>query len=151
MVFTSVVPLAELTGVESAAPHPAGGRAGRGPPGARAGDPAAGRRAAASGQGRGRRTPSWRTTSAPDTADSVRAVHGLLQRVLQCGRDAASGATAAALAREMLEGPAAQAGAPRRPPAGSAASSRPPAAARSREKMVWDWPDVGDRIVEERR
>jgi hypothetical protein len=54
------------------------------------------------------------------------------------------------LAREVLEG--SQPKPPRRP--ASTRSSGVVAAAggsKSREKMVWDWPDVGDRIVEEWR
>jgi chromosomal replication initiator protein len=83
------------------------------------------------------------------TADSVRAVHGLLQRVLNAA-EAQGLAPTAALAREVLEGSAAK---PlRRQPAGRSSGLVAPAAgARSREKVVWDWPDVGDRIVEEWR
>ena len=82
-------------------------------------------------------------------ADSVRAVHGLLQRVLNASES--QGVTpSAALAREVLEAPAPKP--PRR--SGSTRSSgvvAPASGARSREKVVWDWPDVGDRIVEEWR
>jgi chromosomal replication initiator protein len=83
------------------------------------------------------------------TADSVRAVHGVLQRVLNAA-EAQGLAPTAALAREVLEGSAAK---PlRRQPAGRSSGLVAPAAgARSREKVVWDWPDVGDRIVEEWR
>ena len=82
-------------------------------------------------------------------ADSVRAVHGLLQRVLNAA-EAQGVAATAGLAREVLEGST-----PKPPRRQSAARSSgvlaPAAGVRSREKVVWDWPDVGDRIVEEWR
>ena len=82
-------------------------------------------------------------------ADSVRAVSGLLQRVLNAAET--KGVTPdAPLAREVLEGSAPKA--PRRPPTTrSSGVLAPIVGARSREKVVWDWPDVGDRIVEEWR
>jgi chromosomal replication initiator protein DnaA len=82
-------------------------------------------------------------------ADSVRAVSGLLQRVLNAAET--KGLTPdAALAREVLEGSAPKS--PRRQPATrSSGVVAPIVGARSREKVVWDWPDVGDRIVEEWR
>jgi hypothetical protein len=58
-------------------------------------------------------------------------------------------APGAALAREVLEGAAAKT--PRRQGARSSGIVAPVVGARSREKVVWDWPDVGDRIVEEWR
>jgi chromosomal replication initiator protein len=87
-------------------------------------------------------------------ADSIRAVQALLQRVLDAA--GAKGVTAtAALARELLEEPAPVAPAPRRPAAAAAASSgivaAGPGATRSREKMVWEWPEVGERVIEEWR
>ncbi|MFL5496023.1 MAG: DnaA ATPase domain-containing protein [Gemmatimonadales bacterium] len=88
-------------------------------------------------------------------ADSVRAVQGLVQRVLEAA-EARGTAPTAGLAREILEGPASPA-----PSARDAARARPtrssgivaPTAggARSREKMVWEWPDVGERVLEEWR
>lgn len=81
--------------------------------------------------------------------DSVRAVHGLLQRVLNAA-EAQGGTPTAALAREVLEG--AQAKPPRRPASARSSGVVAPAGGmKSREKIVWDWPDVGDRIVEEWR
>jgi chromosomal replication initiator protein DnaA len=82
-------------------------------------------------------------------ADSVRSVQGLLQRVLNAGES--QGATpTAALAREVLEGAAPRA--PRKSGAVRTSGVLAPASGvRSREKIVWDWPDVGDRIVEEWR
>jgi chromosomal replication initiator protein len=83
------------------------------------------------------------------SADSVRAVSGLLQRVLNAAETKGL-APSAALAREVLEGSAPKA--PRRPSATrSSGVVAPIVGARSREKVVWDWPDVGDRIVEEWR
>jgi chromosomal replication initiator protein DnaA len=82
-------------------------------------------------------------------ADSVRAVHGLLQRVLNAAESQGITPTAA-LAREVLEAPAPKP--PKR--VGTLRTSgvvAPASGARSREKVVWDWPDVGDRIVEEWR
>jgi chromosomal replication initiator protein len=82
-------------------------------------------------------------------ADSVRAVHGLLQRVLNAAETQGITPTAA-LAREVLEG--AQPKPPRRQSATRTSGVVAPAGGiKSREKMVWDWPDVGDRIVEEWR
>jgi chromosomal replication initiator protein len=81
-------------------------------------------------------------------ADSIRAMHGLLQRVLNAAETQGVAPTAA-LAREVLEGSAPKA--PRRSASRSSGVVAPASGARSREKIVWDWPDVGDRIVEEWR
>jgi chromosomal replication initiator protein len=81
--------------------------------------------------------------------ESVRALQGLLQRVLNAAESKGVPPTAV-LAREVLEAPAPK-------PARRSTSVRtsgivaPASGARSREKIVWDWPDVGDRIVEEWR
>ncbi|HEV8456412.1 MAG TPA: DnaA/Hda family protein, partial [Gemmatimonadales bacterium] len=80
--------------------------------------------------------------------DSIRAVHGLLQRVLNAAETQGVAPTAA-LARDVIEGPAPKA--PRRPASRSSGVVAPASGARSREKIVWDWPDVGDRILEEWR
>jgi chromosomal replication initiator protein DnaA len=82
-------------------------------------------------------------------AESVRALQGLLQRVLNAA-ESKGVAPSATLAREVLEAPAPK---PPRRSAGIWASGivAPASGARSREKIVWDWPDVGDRIVEEWR
>ena len=82
-------------------------------------------------------------------ADSVRALQGLLQRVLNAAESKGVAPTAA-LAREVLEAPAPK---PLRRSTGVRTSGivAPASGARSREKIVWDWPDVGDRIVEEWR
>ena len=82
-------------------------------------------------------------------ADSVRAVHGLFQRVLNAA-ESRGGAPTVALAREVLESPAPKP--PRRTlSTRSSGVVAPASGAKSREKVVWDWPDVGDRIVEEWR
>jgi chromosomal replication initiator protein len=82
-------------------------------------------------------------------AESVRALHGLLQRVLNAA-ESKGVAPNAALAREVLEAPTPKP--PRRSSAYRTSGIVAPASgARSREKIVWDWPDVGDRIVEEWR
>ena len=81
-------------------------------------------------------------------AESVRAVHGHLQRVLNAAESQGIAPTAA-LAREVLEAPAPKPA--RRPVAVRSGIVAPASGARSREKVVWDWPDVGDRIVEEWR
>jgi chromosomal replication initiator protein DnaA len=82
-------------------------------------------------------------------AESVRALHGLLQRVLNAAESKGVPPTAA-LAREVLEAPAPK---PARRPVATRSSGivAPASGARSREKIVWDWPDVSDRILEEWR
>jgi chromosomal replication initiation ATPase DnaA len=81
-------------------------------------------------------------------ADSVRAVQGLVQRVLHAA-DAQQARPTAVFARSVLEA------APARPPrrAGPRASGivAPGGGVRSREKMVWDWPVITDRLHEEWR
>jgi chromosomal replication initiator protein len=83
------------------------------------------------------------------SSDSIRAVHGLMQRVLNAA-EAQGMAPTAALAREVLEG--AMPKPPRRvAPARSSGVMPPAGAAKSREKIVWEWPEVSDRILEEWR
>jgi chromosomal replication initiator protein len=84
-------------------------------------------------------------------ADSIRAAQALLQRVLEAAT-ARSVPPSVGLAREVLEAPAATAPATRRP-AGRSSGIVPAGAAatRSREKMVWEWPVLGDRVIEEWR
>jgi chromosomal replication initiator protein DnaA len=81
-------------------------------------------------------------------ADSIRAVHGQLQRVLNAA-ETQGVAPSAALAREVLGAPIGKQ--PRRAPSRTSGIVAPASGARSREKIVWDWPDVGDRILEEWR
>ena len=83
-------------------------------------------------------------------AESMRGALGLVQRVLNAA-EAKQVHPTAALAREVLEGGAARAPrrpGPSRPLSGVAGSGT---GLRSREKMVWDWPDLAARIVEEWR
>ena len=85
-------------------------------------------------------------------ADSIRAAQALLDRVLTAA-SAQGIAPTAALARQVIEGVAAAAPpAPRRPAARSSGIvAAGPAATRSREKMVWEWPEVSERVIEEWR
>jgi len=83
-------------------------------------------------------------------SDSVRGLVGLVQRVV--GAAAAQDVPlSAGLAREVLEGQAPRdarrAAAPR--PSGLVVSSL--GGIKSREKIVWEWTDPGDRVIEEFR
>jgi chromosomal replication initiator protein len=84
-------------------------------------------------------------------ADSVRALAALMQRVLDTAV-AQDKPVSAGLAREVLEGQA-PAGERRRTSgfrtSGIVVSSA--GGIRSREKMVWDWPEPSDRVLEEMR
>ncbi|HEU4648924.1 MAG TPA: DnaA/Hda family protein, partial [Gemmatimonadales bacterium] len=80
-------------------------------------------------------------------ADSVRALQGLVHRVVSAA-EAQQVQPTAAFARTVLEGATARA--PRRPPA-RASGIVAPGGVKNREKMVWDWPDIGGRLVEEWR
>jgi chromosomal replication initiator protein DnaA len=84
-------------------------------------------------------------------ADSVRGAQALLQRVLEAATSQGV-PPSAALAREVLEEPVAAPPSPRRPSGRSSGIVAPgPSATRSREKMVWEWPEVADRVIEEWR
>jgi chromosomal replication initiator protein DnaA len=84
-------------------------------------------------------------------ADSIRAAQGLLQRVLEAATARGAPPTAA-LAREVLEGPVAAPPPPRRPSGRSSGIIGAGAGAtRSREKMVWEWPEVAERVIEDWR
>jgi len=93
--------------------------------------------------------PEFASYVASRPADSMRASLALVQRVLHAA-EAKEVAPTAALAREVLEGAAAR---PRRspPPRSSGVSAPSGAGVRSREKMVWEWPDVAARIIEDPR
>ncbi len=91
--------------------------------------------------------------------DSVRMLVAQLQRVLNAA-EARSVPPSVALAREVLDGvppgPPAQApatGQARRPSGQRSSGIVAPTAggARSREKMVWDWPELADRLLEDWR
>jgi chromosomal replication initiation ATPase DnaA len=81
--------------------------------------------------------------------ENVRALQGVVHRVLAAA-DAEQEKATAGIARQVLEGsPAA--------PARRSSSVRtsgllsPSGNLRSREKMVWDWPDIADRLIEDPR
>ncbi len=91
--------------------------------------------------------------------DSIRMLVAQLQRVLNAA-EARTVPPSVALAREVLDGilpgsPAesAPAGPPRRPagPRSSGIVAPTAGGVRSREKMVWEWPELGDRLHEEWR
>ena len=80
--------------------------------------------------------------------DSVRSLTGIVQRLVEAAA-AQDAPVTAGLARDVLEG----APAPRRSTglrtSGIVVSSA--GGVRSREKMVWDWPASGDRVIEDLR
>jgi chromosomal replication initiation ATPase DnaA len=91
--------------------------------------------------------------------DSIRLLVAQLQRVLNAA-EARNVPPSVALAREVLDGvppgPPAEAPAtaqPRRPSGQRSSGIVAPTAggARSREKMVWDWPELADRLLEDWR
>ena len=90
--------------------------------------------------------------------DSIRVLVAQLQRVLNAA-EARSVPPSVALAREVLDGvPPGRPAEPRRragpAPSGQRSSGivAPTAGgARSREKMVWEWPELADRLLEEWR
>ena len=94
--------------------------------------------------------PELATYVAGRPAVSMRAALGFVQRVLNAA-EAKQVHPTAALAREVLEGSATRA--PRRAAAARPSGVMAPSASglRSREKMVWEWPDLPARIIEEWR
>ncbi|HQR18070.1 MAG TPA: DnaA/Hda family protein [Gemmatimonadales bacterium] len=80
-------------------------------------------------------------------AESVRAVQALVQRV-ESAADARHAEPDVALAREVLEGAAPKA---MRPAPGVRTSGVGAGGFRSPEKVVWEWPDLGERLIEEWR
>jgi chromosomal replication initiator protein len=148
MVFTSAVPLAELTAVEGRLrTRLEGGLVVELPAPEREIRQQVVERSLKAKVGTADRELAAYVGSRP--ADSVRAVHGLLQRILNAA-EAQGAPPTVSLAREVLEGAQPK-------PARRAASTRSSGVVgvasgfKSREKMVWEWPDVGDRIVEEWR
>jgi chromosomal replication initiator protein len=81
-------------------------------------------------------------------ADSARAVQGLVNRALSA-MDPADQQLALPAARQAIEGRAA------RPSQAQAISALIPSgldpALSSREKIVWDWPEIGERLIEDLR
>ena len=149
MIFTSAVPLSELTGVEARLRTRLEG-------GLVVDLPAPDReirqqvleRLLAGEGGRARRRAGG--LSRLPAGGSVRAVHGLLQRVLNAAESQGGRTDRGARARGA-GGAGAQAVRAVQLSTRSSGIVAPASGARSREKMVWDWPDVGDRIVEEWR
>lgn len=80
-------------------------------------------------------------------AESVRAVQALVQRI-EAAADARHADPDVALAREVLEGAAPKSP---RPAAGVRTSGVSAGGFRSPEKAVWEWPDLGERLIEEWR
>ena len=84
-------------------------------------------------------------------SESLRSVLGLVQRLLGAA-EAQNVPPSAGLAREILEGPA---GGPERKSGASRRSSgivvTTSGGVKSAEKMVWDWPDLADRLIEDLR
>jgi hypothetical protein len=77
----------------------------------------------------------------------VRAVQALVQRI-EAAADARHTEPDVALAREILEGSAPRAP---RPAPGVRTSGVAGVGFRSPEKVVWEWPDLGERLIEEWR
>lgn len=81
--------------------------------------------------------------------ETVRALLGLVQRVLAAA-EAEQERPSSGLARQVLEG--SPAGPHRRTTAGRTSGLLSPTGSlRSREKLVWDWPDIADRLIEDPR
>jgi len=86
--------------------------------------------------------------------DSVRQLMAQLQRVVNAA-EARGVPPTAALAREVLDGVSAESpvesSARRSGPRSSGIVAPTAGGARSREKMVWEWPELADRLIEEWR
>jgi chromosomal replication initiator protein len=81
--------------------------------------------------------------------ETVRALLGLVQRVLAASEQEQE-RPSTGLARQVLEG--SPAGPARRTTGGRTSGLLSPTGSlRSREKMVWDWPDIADRLIEDPR
>jgi chromosomal replication initiator protein DnaA len=149
LAFTSVVPLAELKGIDTRLlTRLEGGLVVELPSPDREVRLAVVQRMLGAGADPAE-TEALATYLAGRAVDSVRALQGLVQRVLNAS-EAQQVAPSAALARRILEGAAAP---PPRRSIGTRASGvvTPLAGIKSREKVVWDWPDSADRMIEELR
>lgn len=150
MVFTSALPLSELQGVEPrVVSRLEGGLVAHLPPPEREVRLAVLERLLR--ELGGTFDPELAGYLAGRNVDSIRTLQGVLQRVLNAAEVRNEEATAV-LARELLEGVKPKA--PRRSSGGNRVSgvvALPAAGVRSREKMIWEWPDSSDRIVEELR
>ena len=143
------------SGAETA--HPSRCRAGGGAARAGPGGSRGGRRPGARCEG-GEPDSDLVEFFATRPVDSIRVLLSQVHRVLNAA-EARQCPPGVALAREVLDGvpvpapepaPAAQ---PRRPAAHRVSGVVAPTAggARSREKMVWEWPDITDRAIEDWR
>jgi chromosomal replication initiator protein len=95
------------------------------------------------------RAPELAAYLAARPAESVRAVQGLVQRLLNAA-EVQQRPLDLALARELLEGPPPPPPAP--PPVRSSGVVRPGAGGlRSPEKLVWEWPEPAELALEEYR
>jgi chromosomal replication initiation ATPase DnaA len=157
MIFTSAVPLTELRGLEPrlrtrleaglVAELPAPDREVR--------EHVARRELAGKG---GTPDASLVEFFAARPAESVRVLLAQIHRVLNAA-EARQATPGVALAREVLDGVLAPppeepaAARPRRPAAQRVSGIVAPTAggARSREKMAWEWPEIGDRLIEDWR
>jgi chromosomal replication initiation ATPase DnaA len=147
LAFGSAVPLAGLTGVEARLlTRLEGGLVVELPPPDRELRLAVAERLLAAGGAEPDTEVAAYVASRP--AETVRAVQGAVQRVLNAA-EAQGARLTAALARDVLEGAPR---AVRRPtPRPSPVAAPPASALRSREKMVWEWPDLADALIEEWR
>jgi chromosomal replication initiator protein len=152
MVFTSSVPLAELTGVEPRLrTRMEGGLVVTLPaPETEVRAAVVTRELSAKA---GQAEPALVEYLAGRPADSVGVVLAQLQRVLNAA-EARNEPPGLSLAREVLDGVTVPAAPPPRRPATSRSSgivAPSTGGARSREKMVWEWPEIGERTIEEWR
>ncbi|MEO6057567.1 MAG: DnaA/Hda family protein [Gemmatimonadales bacterium] len=149
LVFTSAMPMAELTGVEARLrSRLEGGLVVEWPPP----DAAVRERVLVRELGTryGAADAELAAYLAARPAESIRAVQALLQRVLDAA--AVEGASPdVAMARVLLEDAPAPATAQPTASRSSGIVATGAGATRSREKMVWEWPEIGDRIIEDWR
>ena len=82
--------------------------------------------------------------------ESIRSLHGLVQRVLTAA-EVQDTVPTATLAREILEGSPDRRPARARRVRSSGIVAPTTGGPRSHEKMVWTWPDTGERVIEEWR
>lgn len=97
----------------------------------------------------GEAEPELASYLAARPVETVRALLGLVQRVLAAA-EAEQEKVSTGIARQVLEGSPAG---PARRSTGNRTSGllSPSGNLRSREKMVWDWPDIADRLIEDPR
>jgi chromosomal replication initiation ATPase DnaA len=81
-------------------------------------------------------------------AESARAVMGLVQRVLDSA-DSQGTPPTAAIARQMIEGAFPKARHSSAKMRTSGVLIAPTGGVKSREKMIWNWPDPAERLIEE--